>query len=146
MLGSCLQMNYLPKFSDLINIASYFCTKYNFEVEYKSEGIQGMGCALIVLKHDTYPKIKIEMDRYFINFQLVLKEDTSLVSIYKFFHPKELLRNSKSYRKKKNFYKYYIEDQNKYFKDYLQNQETFDYKQFIDFYEKYPFNVWKWIE
>ena len=139
-------MNYLPKVTDLMQIAYFFCKNYDYEIDCHSERIEGMGCALISLKHNQLPSIKIEMERYFIDFQLVLQQDTSLVSIYKFFHTKEILRNSMAYRKKKNFRNYYIEDQNKYFIDFLEHRNTFDFNKFLDFYEKYPFQIWKWIE
>lgn len=141
-------INYLPKYEDLMNIAYSFCENFGYTIESQSYEIEGMGCAFINLEKEGYPNLRIEMERYvlicFINFS----EDISLsfLGLYKYLKPKNILRNNLFYRSKKNFKKFYIEDQCKYLKEILKYKDKFNYEDFQSFYEKYPFDVWKWIE
>lgn len=147
MLGGFEIMNYLPNFKDLINVANIFCNNYSYEIKQHSNGVESMGCAFINLENKNFPKLIFEMERYILDFKVMYgKETISLLSIYKYLHPTELLRNCISYRKKSNFRKYYISDQIKYFDDFMKNKDSFNVNDFHAFYEKYPLNVWKWIE
>ena len=145
MLGGDTIMNYIPKFEDLMNIAYAFREEFDYSIESHSMGIEGMGCAFINLERSGFPKIRIEMDRCILICYINFSEDISItfLGLYKYLHPKEILRNSIAYRNKKIFRKFYIEDQCKYLKEILEYKDHFDYEDFRKFYEKYPFNVWK---
>ena len=147
MLGGDTMMNYQPKFEELMNIAYAFREEFDYTIESHSMGIEGMGCAFINLEKNGFPKLKIYMDRFYLDFEIYFSQNCmSLVSIYKYLHPKEILRNSLAYRNKKTFRDFIIKDQCKYLKEILTHKDNFDYEDFRKFYEKYPLNVWKWIE
>lgn len=138
-------MKYLPTYKDLTNISTFFCANYKYNIEQESKGIESMGCAYIILNNKKLPKLKIEMELYILDLQVLIDNDyVSLLSIYKFFHPKEILRNYIAYRRKKIFINKYIEDQNKYFIDYSKRKDDFNFNEFHTFYEKYPLYVWRW--
>ncbi len=141
-------MNYLPKINELVEIANFFCRKYNFTVTTCSEQICGMGCAVIKLNKENFPPILIEMERYIISFQVEFEENAfvSMECIYKYFNPKEILRSNLSYRKKKNFKNFFISDYDKYMDFYIKNFSQINFEKINEFYTKYPVYVWKWIE
>ena len=134
---------YLIKNEDLLCIACAFHKKFNYEIISKTD-IYGMGCAYYTLKKEKYPTISFVMEKYHLG---ICADDIGLCGFYKMIHPKEILRNENFYlRKKKNFERYFINDYLKYFEDFLKHKNEFSFQDYLNFYEKYPFNVWKWIE
>jgi hypothetical protein len=134
---------YILKNEDLLCIAYEFHKRFDYEIISKTD-IHGMGCAYYTLQRKKYPTINFVMEKCYL---AICIDDFELSAVYKFLHPEEIIRSHFFYlRKKKNFERYFIEDYMKYFAEFIKHKNEFSLQEYLDFYKKYPSEVWKWIE
>lgn len=137
---------FTPKLDELKRVFNFFVTEYNYALVYEDDP-HFMACMCLRYERDGCPTIKVVMDRSLIDIEVEHNGEFELLrTIYKFYHPKEILRCSEAYRIKKTFWKLLAKDTKLYYDFYMSIENTFDVKVYNEFAKKYPWYVWKWIE
>lgn len=137
---------HLPSVESIKKAFSFLCEDYSYQIEYCID-YNFMGTVSVLYTSKTEPNIKIEMERYIVNASILINNRyINIKMLAKFLIPKQILRAWSFYSKWNNFFKYFGNDYHSYIDLIFSNLGSISLTDYDDFYNKYPFEIWKWIE